>query len=88
MKEIIGLIAITHLWINSEPAIWLKRYLGFKEEWYDSFKPKFQALHRLLYCSLCSGFWIGFLASGFDLMSGAIVGTGAEIVNRICNKLI
>lgn len=50
-------IAITQMWIGSTPLIIFKEWIGFvKDEVYNSKFKNF--LNELIYCSVCSGFWI------------------------------
>lgn len=46
------------LWTRSEPAIYLRRALGFREEEYDSMNPFKRFLHRGLECLPCTSFWL------------------------------
>lgn len=90
MTPVLILICLTYLWINAEPAILLKRFF-FKEEDYSLYSKYKQALHRLLYCPMCSGFYIGLGILPFLNLNPAlslIVSVGAELLQRLMNKLI
>lgn len=50
----------------AEPIILIKRWLGFREEEYDSYSKQKRFFHRLLYCAMCLTFWVG-LAFTWDL---------------------
>jgi len=59
ITTIITIMALSYLFINAEPIILIKRILGFKEEKYDEFTPLKRFFHKLIYCWMCSAFWIG-----------------------------
>lgn len=84
MNEIIYLIAISSfgaLFVAAEPIILLKRYFGFKEERYDDMSKIMRFFHRMLYCALCSGFWIA-LALTQNLHQAAICSVLAEAIYK------
>lgn len=86
MEQLTSLMALTYLFVFAEPSIIIKRWFGFKDEQYDDFPKFIQFIHRLIYCPLCSGFWIG-LGFTMDVWSACIVSVGAELLTRIINKL-
>ena len=57
-------VMITTMWINAKPMILLKRLFGFKEE--EEYGQLKSFIRELIYCALCSGFWIGFLVHILD----------------------
>jgi len=61
-------------WIDAEPMIYFKRALGFKEENYDDYNKIKKAIHRLIYCGFCSGFWIILIITQ-DFNTAIIVST-------------
>lgn len=84
MKEIIeiaGWACAGTLFVLAEPLILIKRAIGFKEERYDDWGNGKRFFHRLLTCALCSGFWIGLIATG-DLASASAIAVLAEIIWR------
>jgi hypothetical protein len=56
--EIILWACVAVLMQCAEPIIHIKRYLGFKEELYDTYSKEKRFFHRLIYCTMCLGFWI------------------------------
>lgn len=81
MITILGIIAINVLLQSAEPIIHLKRFLGFKEEEYDSYTSQWRFIHRLLYCCACLGFWVGLIIS-FDIYTAAICSVASELVYK------
>lgn len=59
--KIIELASITVLFVESEPLILLKRYLGFKEEIIEKYTPLKRFITKLIYCNWCSSFWISLI---------------------------
>jgi hypothetical protein len=93
--EIINIISVscfTFLAIESEPAILIKRFFGFKEEKYDDY-GKFKAfIYRLITCALCFGVWIGLIFSllfpqTFPLLSIPIISVMSELIYKIFRRL-
>lgn len=80
MIEIFGLVCISILFVASEPLILLKRYIGFKEEEYDTWTNKKRFIFRLITCVLCSGFWIGLISG--SLYKAAIISVLAELIYK------
>jgi hypothetical protein len=80
LTQIIGLSCLTYLWINAEPAIILKRMAGFKEEDYVKYSLTKKYAHKLIYCALCSGFWIGILSG--NLYVAAIVAVVSKYLDE------
>ena len=59
--KVLGLACVTFLWVSSEPTTKLLQWFV------DKGVVKNQGwVHRLLSCSLCSGFWIGILFGVLD----------------------
>lgn len=63
MIIIIALACLNVLFMTAEPIIILKRAIGFKEENFDQYKPTKRFFHKLLYCCLCTGFWLSLIIS-------------------------
>jgi len=63
MIYIIALACLNVLFIVAEPILLLKRYIGFKEEEFDTYTPLKRFFHKLLYCCLCSGWWLSLIIS-------------------------
>lgn len=62
--DILFYTGLSLLWTNAEPLIYLKRFFGFKEETYDDYQSKIkQFIHRLIYCTYCSSFWITLICT-------------------------
>lgn len=78
---ILGIIAINILLQSAEPIIHLKRWIGFKEEEYDSYTKEWRFFHRLLYCCACLGFWIA-LAISCDIYIAAICSVASELIYK------
>ena len=74
--KILGLAAISFLFVNSQPTVYLKEKLfGFNDNWFI----------QLINCSLCSGFWIG-LAFTFNIYEAAIVSVLAQLIENTLNN--
>lgn len=80
MIEILGLTCITILFVESEPLILLKRYIGFREEEYDTWSNKKRFIFRLITCCLCSGFWIGLIT--LNIYYAAIISVLSELIYK------
>jgi len=80
--ELFSLVAITFLFIEAEPLILFKRYLGFREEEYDSMSKLKRYFHKLITCHLCSGFWIGLAFTG-SLYQAVLVSVLSELLKKI-----
>lgn len=63
MIYIFALACFNVLSIVAEPIILIKRYIGFKEEEFDDYGPIKRFFHKMIYCCLCSGFWISLIIS-------------------------
>jgi len=81
--NILFYIGLSILWINAEPMIYLKRYLGFKEEEYDTYTSYKRALHRLINCLYCSAFWVTLIVSQSLYMAVIVSGICWFIDNKI-----
>jgi hypothetical protein len=80
---IIGISCVSVLFQASEPMILLKRYMGLKEEEYMTYSKWKKTIHKLLYCCLCSGFWIGLILTQNILAASIISITGELIYKKI-----
>jgi hypothetical protein len=67
---------------TAEPIIHIKRYIGFKEEEYDTYSKSLRFIHRLLYCATCLGFWIT-LSFTWDLGTAIIASVIAGLIQKI-----
>jgi hypothetical protein len=76
-------IGLSLLWINAEPMIYLKRFLGFKEEEYDTYKPFKRFIHRGIHCLFCSSFWLTLIVSQSFYMAVIVSGIAWFIDNKI-----
>lgn len=70
------------LFINAEPMILIKRWMGFKEEEMGK-NPLRDFFTKLLYCEQCSGFWIALVFTQNFQVSCII-----SIVSGIIGKFI
>jgi len=69
------------LFVVAEPIIMMKRYLGFREEDICGVYPIRDFFTRLLYCAMCSGFWIALLFT-FNISTAVIVSILAEYIHK------
>lgn len=83
ISTILFYIGLSILWINAEPMIYLKRFLGFKEEEYNTYSSYKRAVHRLITCLTCSAFWITLIASQSLYMAVIVSGIAWFIDNKI-----
>jgi len=67
----------------AEPIIHIKRFLGFKEELYDTYSKEKRFFHRMLYCAMCLTFWFA-LAMTWDLGISSI----ASVLSAYAHKKI
>lgn len=81
MLEIIGLICIAVGFVKAEPAILVKRALGFKEENYYEYGKVKKFIYRAITCIACSGFWIALFYT-LNLFTAAIVMVGGMILEK------
>jgi len=86
ITTIIELACLSYLFVVAEPSILLRELIGFKEENYFEYGKIKKFFHRLLNCCMCSGFWIGLIATG-NIGTAAIISISAEIIYRIMNKI-
>ena len=84
--EILGIICMGILFVDSEPLVKLKRLIGFKEEQYFNWGEPKKFIYRLLTCVMCSTFWIGLIITG-NIYIAAITSVSADIINKIMIKL-
>jgi hypothetical protein len=62
--HIATIVSLGFLFIEAKPIILLKRLLGFKEEEHSEYNSLFKVLfHELIYCQICTTFWIGIFFS-------------------------
>jgi hypothetical protein len=80
-KALLFYTGLSVLWYASEPAIWLKRLGGFKEEMYDSYGAVKKAFLRLFYCLYCSSVWITIILTQ-DLFLTVCVSLIAFILDK------
>jgi hypothetical protein len=67
--DILFYIGLSVAFVHAEPLIYLKRFIGFKEEDYDTYSSHKRALHRLIHCLYCSSFWITLIVSQSFIMA-------------------
>lgn len=85
MKEFIGLICLTYLFVDSSIMQKIKHLFGISN--LDSPTRKIQIFFQeLLNCCMCSGFWI-FLLCYQDLYLAAIGSILTETLKRIIDKI-
>lgn len=78
--SIIWVSCLTLLFVNAEPMILIKRWMGFKEELMGS-NPLRDYFTKLLYCCMCSGFFIGLVfTQNFQL--ACIISIVSELIDR------
>lgn len=78
--EIASIACLSVLFVIAEPMILIKRNMGFKEENIGSLKIK-DIFTKLLYCSLCSGFWIGLIYT-HNIFMACIISVLAEYIDK------
>lgn len=78
---IVVLACVTHLFVVAEPIILIKRFMGFKEEEIGKNKVR-DFFTKMLYCNLCSGFWIGLLFT-LNPLEAVMISVIAEIIHKI-----
>ena len=79
---IVVLACVTHLFVVAEPMILIKRKLGFKEEDIKGINKTKDFFVKMIYCNLCSGFWIGLLFT-FNPLEAVIISVMAELIHKI-----
>lgn len=77
--NIIGLSAVSVLFVAAEPLIILKHKVftkikNYQDKWF----------WRLINCALCSGFWIGLFSTN-DILEAATIAVLAEVVYQKIN---
>jgi hypothetical protein len=80
--KILGLAALGFLLVNAEPAILLRRFIGFKEEEYNDYGVVKSFFYRMITCSMCLSFWIGLIVTQ-DIYQAAIISVLAMIIEKI-----
>lgn len=76
-------LGLSILWIYAEPMIHFKRFIGFKEEDYDTYSSYKRAVHRLITCLTCSAFWITLIVSQSFYIAVIVSGIAWFIDNRL-----
>jgi hypothetical protein len=79
--EIIAVSCVTLLFINAEPMILLKRWMGFREEDICGVYKVRDFFTKLLYCCMCSGFWIGLVFTQ-NFYQAVIISIISEFIDR------
>ena len=82
---IIGISCVSVLFQASEPMIFIKRYMGLKEEEYGTYSKWKKIGHRMIYCCLCSGFWIGLLLTQ-NILTASIISILGELIYKKINE--
>lgn len=86
---LIGLICATTLLVNATPILMFRDKLDLLEmkDSNNSFKNRFI---ELLSCTMCLGFWVGFIYLFLtdnsiltSILYGSIVSIGSELVNKL-----
>jgi len=91
LLTLLGLASLGWLFVYAEPLILTKRNLGFKDELFDTYSPIKQYIHKLIYCEICSTFWIAFGClivmnyCGWGLLLGACI---SSVISGLINKII
>jgi hypothetical protein len=80
ITSVLFYVGLAILFVEAEPMILLKRFIGFKEEDMGS-GPIYDFFCRLLYCSFCSGFWLTWIVSG-DFNLAVITTFFVWIINK------
>ena len=79
--QLIWVSCLTILFINAEPIILFKRWLGFREEDICGVYPVKDFFTKLLYCAMCSGFWIGLIFT-LNLPQAFIISILSELIDK------
>ena len=61
--DILFYLGLGVAFVYAEPLLYLKRFIGFKEEDYDTYNAFKRTIHRLIHCFYCSSFWVTLIAS-------------------------
>lgn len=76
---IITIASIGTLFVYSKPTIMIRRYLGFKEEEFDTYSKIKQFFYELITCNWCSTFWLAAYTMDISTMAvAAIVANAIE----------
>ncbi len=78
--QVIWISCMTVLFINAEPMILIKRWMGFKEEEMGK-NPLRDFFTKMLYCSKCSGFWLGLIFT-LNFPQAVIISIVSELIDR------
>ena len=69
----------------AEPIIHIKRWMGFREEQYDTYTSAKRFFHRMLYCAMCLTFWVG-LALTWDIAIAIVGSVAAAYIHKKINE--
>lgn len=61
--KILIYLGLTALFVESEPIILIKRFIGLKEERIGEINKIYDFFCKLVYCNWCSSFWISLILS-------------------------
>lgn len=78
--QVIWISCMSVLFINAEPMILIKRWMGFKEEEMGK-NPLRDFFTKLLYCGKCSGFWLGLIFTQ-NFCQAVIISIVSELIDR------
>lgn len=95
IMTILTIASVGVLFVVAEPMIIVKRLLGFKEE-NIGIKKDYKLiglmylelrdfLTKLLYCALCSTWWISIIIT-HDVLLSSLIAIVAELIHRKINK--
>ena len=79
--SILGKAALAFLLVNAKPAVILRERVYKSLYGCEDYRDKWH--YQLITCSLCLGFWVGFLLT-FNIYIASIVSVIAEL---ICQKI-
>lgn len=69
----------------AEPIILIKRWMGFKEEHYDTYSKEKRFFHRMLYCAMCLTFWVGLVLT-WDIAIAIVGSVAAALLYKKINE--
>ena len=67
--------------VHAEPAILFKRWLGFREEDICGVYKFHDFITKLLYCTMCSSFWIALIIT-WSLPMACVISIVANIIDK------
>ena len=76
IMKLLGLSAMSFLFVAAEPMIMIKTWL-FNQIYKKDYS--YLLIWKLINCALCSGFWIGFAVTK-DILSASIIAVLAELI--------